>query len=53
LFFSLKDIENASSLSDLGINASYYQTDTFKPGRLVFNSSILENNIKYAEDSLF
>lgn len=44
LFFSLKDIENANSLSDLGIDASYYQTNTFKPGRLVFNSSILENN---------
>ena len=44
LFFSLEDIENARNLSDLNIDANFYRTPEFQPGRLVFNASLLQNN---------
>ena len=44
LFFSLKDIEDARSLADLGILANRYEDSNFKQGRLVFDDSILLNN---------
>ena len=44
IFFSLADIENANSLSDLNIDANFYQTPEFQPGRLVFNASLLQND---------
>ena len=41
LFFSLDDIEAATSLADLGLELDLYQTEDYKPGRLVFNEQIL------------
>ena len=47
LFYSLEDIENASTLADLGINADLYYDENFAHGRIVFDEQILrENNIK-------
>ena len=41
LFFSLDDINAATSLADLGLELDLYQTEDYKPGRLVFNEQIL------------
>lgn len=47
LFYSLEDIENASSLADLGIDTDLYYDENFAHGRIVFDEQILrENNIK-------
>lgn len=47
LFYSLEDIENASTLADLGIDADLYYDENFAHGRIVFDEQILrENNIK-------
>lgn len=44
MFFSLKEIEEANSINDLGIDVDLYYTEDFKHGRLVFDDSILANN---------
>ena len=41
LFFSLDDIKAASGLNDLGLELDLYETEDYKPGRLVFNEQIL------------
>ena len=47
LFYSLEDIENASTLADLGIDADLYYDENFAHGRVVFDEQILkEDNIK-------
>lgn len=44
IFYSIKDIENANSLADLGIDLDLYYNDKFKHGRLVFDESIIASN---------
>ena len=44
LFFTIDDINEAESLEDLGLDVSLYQTEDYKPGRLVFNEESLEND---------
>jgi hypothetical protein len=44
LYFSLADIENANSLAQLNISPNLFSDPQFKPGRLVFDESILQNN---------
>lgn len=41
IFFSLEDIDNATTLADLGIDVDLYWTEDFKHGRVVFNEKIL------------
>ena len=46
IFFSLEDIDNATTLADLGIDVDLYWTEDFKHGRVVFNEKILaEDNV--------
>jgi hypothetical protein len=47
IFYSLQDIENAQTLSDLGIDLDLYWTEDFEHGKVIFNEEILkENDIK-------
>lgn len=47
LFYTIDDIRNAQTLDDLGIDKNLYASEDYKPGRVVFNESILaENDIK-------
>ena len=47
IFYSLEDIENATSLADLKIDVDLYYDENFAHGRVVFDEEILaENNIK-------
>ena len=41
IFFSLEDIDKATTLADLGIDVDLYWTEDFKHGRVVFNEKIL------------
>ena len=41
LFYSLEEIQNANSLSDLGINADLYYDENFHHGEVYFNESII------------
>ena len=41
IFFSLEDIDKATTLADLGIDIDLYWTEDFKHGRVVFNEKIL------------
>lgn len=44
LFYTIEDIRDANSLADLGIDKELYASDDYKPGRIVFDESILANN---------
>lgn len=44
LFYSLEDIENASTLDDLGIDLDLYYDANFDHGRVVFDESILSSD---------
>ena len=44
IFFSLDDIKAASSLADLGLELDLYESEDYKPGRLMFNEESLVNN---------
>ena len=44
IFYSLKDIENAKTLSDLGIDVDLYWTEDFAHGEIIFNESIIAEN---------
>ena len=44
IFFSLEDIDKATTLADLGINVDLYWTEDFKHGRVVFNEKILADD---------
>ena len=44
IFYSIKDIENANSLADLGIDLDLYYDEHFKHGRLVFDENIIKSN---------
>ena len=44
IFYSLQDIENAQSLSDLGINPDLYWTEDFAHGKIVFDESIISDS---------
>jgi len=47
LFYTLEDIQNASSLADLGIDVSLYESEDYKPGRIAFNEDIIaEHDIR-------
>ena len=41
IFYSLEDIENAKTLTDLGIDLNLYQTEDFSQGKLIFNENII------------
>ena len=41
IFYSLKDIENATTLADLGIDVDLYWTEDFAHGEIIFNEDIL------------
>lgn len=44
LMFSLEDIRNASTISDLGIDPDLYYDPNFKHGRFVYNNDIIAND---------
>ena len=44
LFYTIEDIQNANSLADLGIDKELYASDDYKPGRIVFDESILASD---------
>ena len=44
LMYSLQDIENATTLADLGIDVDLYADPHFKPGRVVYNEAIIAND---------
>ena len=44
LFFSLKEIENANSLADLGLDVDLYYDANYKHGEVIFDESILRSN---------
>ena len=44
IFYSLKDIEDAKTLSDLGIDVDLYWTKDFAHGEIIFNESIIAEN---------
>ena len=44
IFYNINDIKNAKTLTDLGIDTSLYQSDDYKPGRIVFNENIIAND---------
>jgi len=44
IFYSLEDIENATSLADLNIDVDLFYNEDFAHGRLVFDESIIEND---------
>lgn len=47
VFYSLQDIENAQTLSDLGIDVDLYYDSNFAHGRVVFDENIIaEDNIQ-------
>ena len=47
IFFSLEDIQNATTLADLDIDVDLYYNENFAHGRLIFDENILaENDIK-------
>jgi hypothetical protein len=47
LFFSVKEIEEANSLADLGIDIDLYWTEDFAHGEVIFDETILqEDNIQ-------
>ena len=47
LFYSLEDIQNAKTLSDLGIDVDLYYDANFAHGRIVFDEDIIaEDNIQ-------
>ena len=41
IFYSLKDIENAKTLADLGIDVDLYWTEDFAHGEIIFNEAII------------
>ena len=41
IFYSLKDIENAKTLADLGIDVDLYWTEDFAHGEIIFNENII------------
>ena len=44
IFYSLKDIENALTMDDLGIDVDLYWTEDFAHGRIVFDESIIASS---------
>ena len=44
IFYSLKDIENALTMEDLGIDVDLYWTEDFAHGRIVFDESIIASS---------
>lgn len=47
IFYSLKDIENAKTLADLGIDVDLYWTEDFAHGEVIFNEDIIaQDNIQ-------
>lgn len=47
LFYSIDDIDKAENLADLGIDVNLYASEDYKPGRIVFNESVIaEDDIK-------
>lgn len=47
LFYSIEDIDKAENLADLGIDVNLYASEDYKPGRIVFNESVIaEDDIK-------
>lgn len=44
IFYSLEDIENATTIADLGIDVDLYYDPYFKHGRVVFDESILASD---------
>ena len=44
IFYSLKDIQNATTIADLGIDLDLYYDENYKHGRIVFNESIIAND---------
>ena len=44
LFFTYDEIRNAETLEDLGLDVDLYYDPKFKPGRVIFDESILVNN---------
>ena len=44
IFYSIKDIENAKNLTDLGIDVDLYWNENFKHGKIVFNENIIAND---------
>lgn len=44
IMYSLEDIRNANTLADLGINVNLYQSEYYKPGRVVYNEEIIADD---------
>ena len=44
LMYSLADIENASTLADLGIDVDLYWTEDFAHGEVIFNEEIIQSD---------
>lgn len=44
IYVSLTDIQNATKITDLGVNVDLYYDPKFKHGRVVFDNSILESD---------
>ena len=44
IMYSLEDIRNANTLADLGININLYQSEYYKPGRVVYNEEIIADD---------
>lgn len=44
LMYSLADIENASTLADLGIDIDLYWTEDFAHGEVIFNEEIIQSD---------
>ena len=44
IFYSIKDIENAQTLQDLGIDVDLYWTEDFAKGEIIFNEDIIKSN---------
>ena len=44
LFYSIDDIDRAETLADLGIDVDLYASEDYKPGRVVFNESVIADD---------
>ena len=44
IFYTVEDINNATSLADLGIDTTLYASEDYRPGRIVFDEDIIANH---------
>lgn len=44
IFYTVQDIKDAQTLEDLGLDVDLYASEDYKPGRIVFDESILAND---------